>query len=98
MVTEVFKINEILEALEGIDVVAVIAEGFKALSQGKVDIPPIGEMLFPKVNGELHIKYGAIESDDDFVVKLATGFFENPKLGLNPFSGCMLVFLSLIHI
>ena len=49
-------------------------------------------MLFPKVNGELHIKYGAIESDDDFVVKLATGFFENPKLGLNPFSGCMLVF------
>ena len=92
MVTEVFKINEILDALEGIDVVAVIAEGFKALSQGKVDIPPIGEMLFPKVNGELHIKYGAIESDDDFVVKLATGFFENPKLGLNPFSGCMLVF------
>ena len=49
MVTEVFKINEILEALEGIDVVAVIAEGFKALSQGKVDIPPIGEMLFPEV-------------------------------------------------
>ena len=47
MVTEVFKINEILDALEGIDVVAVIAEGFKALSQGKVDIPPIGEMLFP---------------------------------------------------
>ena len=92
MVTEVFKINEILDALEGIDVVAVIAEGFKALSQGKVDIPPIGEMLFPKVNGELHIKYGAIENDDDFVVKLATGFFENPKLGLNPFSGCMLVF------
>ena len=35
MVTEVFKINEILDALEGIDVVAVIAEGFKALSQEK---------------------------------------------------------------
>jgi len=89
---QVFKLDEILKALKDIDVVDVIAQGFKALSEGKVVIPPIGEMLFPDVDGELHIKYGAIKGDEDFVVKMATGFFQNPSIGLSPFSGCMMVF------
>ena len=90
--TKVFKLEEILDALTDIDVVDVIAQGFKALSEEKVVIPPIGEMLFPDVDGELHIKYGAIKGDEDFVVKMATGFFQNPSIGLSPFSGCMMVF------
>ena len=89
---QVFKLDEILKALKDIDVVDVIAQGFKALSEEKVVIPPIGEMLFPDVDGELHIKYGAIKGDEDFVVKMATGFFQNPTIGLSPFSGCMMVF------
>ena len=89
---QVFKLDEILYALKDIDVVDVIAQGFKALSEKKVVIPPIGEMLFPDVDGELHIKYGAIKGDEDFVVKMATGFFQNPSIGLSPFSGCMMVF------
>lgn len=89
---QVFKLDEILKALKDIDVVDVIAQGFKALSEEKVVIPPIGEMLFPDVDGELHIKYGAIKGDEDFVVKMATGFFQNPSIGLSPFSGCMMVF------
>ena len=89
---QVFKLDEILKALKDIDVVDVIAQGFKALSEEKVVIPPIGEMLFPDVDWELHIKYGAIKGDEDFVVKMATGFFQNPSMGLSPFSGCMMVF------
>ena len=89
---QVFKLDEILKALKDIDVVDVIAQGFKALSEEKVVIPPIGEMLFPDVDGELHIKYGAIKGDEDFVVKMETGFFQNPSMGLSPFSGCMMVF------
>ena len=89
---QVFKLDEILKALKDIDVVDVIAQGFKALSEEKVVIPPICEMLFPDVDGELHIKYGAIKGDEDFVVKMATGFFQNPSIGLSPFSGCMMVF------
>ena len=90
--TKVFKLEEILDALTDIDVVDVIAKGFRVLSEEKVVIPPIGEMLFPDVDGELHIKYGAIKGDEDFVVKMATGFFQNPSIGLSPFSGCMMVF------
>lgn len=89
--TRVLTLAEISEALPEIDVVTEIERGFVAFSQGKVEVPPVGELLFPETHGELHIKYGAVRGDDVFVVKLATGFFDNPKLGLPPFSGCMLV-------
>ena len=89
--TRVVPLEKILEALPDIDVVGEIERGFVAFSEGKVEVPPVGELLFPDENGELHIKYGAVRGDDVFVVKLATGFFNNPALGLPPFSGCMLV-------
>jgi ornithine cyclodeaminase len=89
--TKILLLDQILKLLPDIDVIGEIERGFVALSEGKVEVPPVGELLFPEANGELHIKYGAVRGDDVFVVKLATGFFNNPKLGLPPFSGCMLV-------
>ncbi|TIV19380.1 MAG: hypothetical protein E5V99_30020, partial [Mesorhizobium sp.] len=76
--TNVVPLEKILKALPDIDVVGEIERGFVALSEGKVEVPPVGELLFPDENGELHIKYGAVRGDDVFVVKLATGFFSNP--------------------
>ena len=89
--TKVLPLEQILRVLPDVDVVAEIERGFVALSEGKVDVPPIGELLFPEARGELHIKYGAVRGDDVAVVKIATGFFDNHGLGLPPFSGCMLV-------
>jgi ornithine cyclodeaminase len=100
--TKILTLDRILEVLPDIDVIGEIERGFVALSEGKVDVPPVGELLFPEENGEFHIKYGAVRGDDVFVVKLATGFFNNPKSGLPPFSGCMLVLCAktgkLLHI
>jgi len=100
--TKVIPLDQILKALPDIDVIGEIERGFVALSEGKVEVPPVGELLFPEEHGEFHIKYGAVRGDDVFVVKLATGFFNNPKLGLPPFSGCMLVLSAktgqLLHI
>ena len=87
----VYTRSEIDAVLPRGDVVEAIAQGFVAFSRGDVDVPPVGELLFPENSGEFHIKYGAIRGDDVFVVKLATGFFKNPAIGLPPFSGCMLV-------
>ena len=91
LLTSIVTLDQIMKALPDIDVVGEIERGFVAFSQGRVEVPPVGELLFPPSHGELHIKYGAIHGDDVFVVKLATGFFDNPSLGLPPFSGCMLV-------
>lgn len=91
MPAKVFTLDQIIAVLPTIDLVPQIAEGFAAYSAGKVHVPPVGELLFPENRGELHIKYGAIAGEDRFVIKVATGFFDNPKVGLPPFGGCMLV-------
>ena len=39
----------------------------------------------------MHLKYGHRRGDDVFVVKIATGFYQNPALGLSSSSGLMLV-------
>lgn len=89
--TKVYSLDKILAVLPQIDLVSEIADGFRAYSNGRVTVPPVAELLFPEDHGELHIKYGAIKGDDVFVIKVATGFFNNPKVGLPPFGGCMLV-------
>lgn len=89
--TLVYTLPQIEAALPEINLIDEIAKGFATYSQGLVKVPPVGELLFPAHNGEMHIKYGAISGGDVFVIKVATGFFDNAKLGLPPFGGCMLV-------
>jgi ornithine cyclodeaminase len=88
-VIELDRIKEVLKTLNPID---AIEEGFVAYSQGKVVVPPIGEMIFEDPPGDAHIKYGFIKNDDYYVVKIAAGFYNNPKIGLPGNSGLMLLF------
>jgi ornithine cyclodeaminase len=89
--TRIADLDRIMSALPHVDAVSEIERGFVLFSEGRVEVPPVGELLFPEAHGELHIKYGAVRGDDIIVVKIATGFFDNPKLGLKPFGGCYLV-------
>jgi len=92
----VLNLDQIKEALKQIDPVEVIIksieEGFVAYSQGKVVVPPIGELVFEEPRGDTHIKYGYIRHDDFYVIKIASGFYDNIKLGLPTSSGLMLLF------
>ncbi|MBK49285.1 MAG: ornithine cyclodeaminase family protein [Acidobacteria bacterium] len=90
--TKVYSLSQISNALENIDVVTCIEEGFIAYSRNEVVVPPVGEMLFEDPRGEAHIKYGFIKNNDYFVVKIASGFYENFKFGLPTNSGLMLLF------
>ena len=89
--TRVVTFEEIARVLPLVDAVGEVERGFVALSEGRVEVPPVGELLFPEANGELHIKYGAIRGDEVCVIKVATGFYDNPALGLPPFGGLNLV-------
>ena len=89
---EIFNREQIERALQRIDVTAAIEEGFIAYSAGKVVVPPVGELIFDDPPGDVHIKYGYIKKDDYFVIKVASGFYDNIKLGLPPADGLMLVF------
>ena len=84
--------EEIDSILQNIHPIQIIEEGFITYSQGKVTVPPVGEMIFDDPPGECHIKYGFIKQDDYFVIKVATGFYENPKINLHAYDGLMLLF------
>jgi ornithine cyclodeaminase len=90
--TKVFDLSQINAVLEDTDIIPYIEEGFVAYSRGQVVVPPVGEMLFEDPRGETHIKYGFIKNDDYFVIKVASGFYDNVKLGLPTNSGLMLLF------
>lgn len=76
--------------LPGLDLVPMIEAGFAAYSAGNAVIPPIGELLLE--GGDVHIKYGYIRGDRDYVVKIASGFPGNGARDLPNNNGLMLIF------
>jgi len=91
MVT-IIQEQEILSIVKNIDVVAAMEEAFIKYSSGKAVVPPVGELLFDNPKGEAHIKYGYIKEDDFYCIKVASGFYENTKLGISSSQGLMLLF------
>jgi len=88
----VVTLVEIKKALVALDPVPLIEAGFAAYSRGEVVVPPVGELVFDDPPGDVHIKYGYIKGDDFYVIKIASGFYDNPKLGLPSGDGLMLVY------
>ena len=77
------------------DLIPIIEEAFISLSKGNTVMPPIMRIDIEKFHGESDVKAAYIEGLDSFAIKIASGFFDNPKLGLPSSNGLM---LSLIHI
>ncbi len=90
--TKIVRLKQIEEILKNIDPIREIEEGFIAYSQGKVVVPPVGEMIFKDPPGDCHIKYGFIKGGDYYVVKIAQGFYDNHKIGLPSINGLNLLF------
>lgn len=85
------NLDEIKSALDVPAATELIEAGFAALSSGAATVPPVGHIGFEAPPGECHIKYGHIHGDAVFVIKIATGFYENPSRGLATGGGMMIV-------
>ncbi len=90
MAAHILKLDEIKETVAGLDLIPAIEEGFALYSAKKAVVPPVGELLLDK--GEVHIKYGYLYNDRFYVIKVASGFYANPGLGLPSSNGLMLLF------
>ena len=55
-------------------------------------IPPIGELTFDEPPGDVHIKYGYIKGEPNYVIKIASGYWKNHELGIPNGNGMMLLF------
>lgn len=84
--------SEIEATIAQVDAIAAMERALADYSAGRANITPVGEILFPEMDGEAHIKSGHISGDDVFVVKVATGFYRNADNGLPSNSGVVLVF------
>ncbi|CAB1056444.1 Ornithine cyclodeaminase (EC [Olavius sp. associated proteobacterium Delta 1] len=87
-----YQLEQIKQVVDKLDVAKYIEDGFIAYSQGRVVVPPVGEMIFEKPPGDVHIKYGYIKDDDYFAIKIASGFYENYKIDLPTSDGLILLF------
>lgn len=74
------------------ELIDAVEEGFKQYSLGNVVVPPVGHLDFDNPPGNVHIKYGAINGAQTFTIKIANGFYDNPKLGLSSSQGVVMVF------
>ncbi|WP_230534117.1 Rossmann-fold NAD(P)-binding domain-containing protein [Microvirga roseola] len=90
--TSFLNLQQIEQRLEGIDVVRLMEEAFAAFSRGEAVVPVPGELLIQDPPGEVHIKYGYFKSGETYVVKIASGFWNNPAKGLSSSDGLLLVF------
>lgn len=82
-IQRMLRLHELLSAIE---------QSFVAYSEGRAVVPPVGELLFADPHGDVHIKYGYLLGDRYYVVKIASGFYENARLGLPPNNGLVLLF------
>lgn len=88
----IITLKEITSIIDKIDVIAAMKEGFIQYSNGNTVVPPVGELIFNNPPGDVHIKYGYIKEQDFYVIKIASGFYENTQLGIPSGQGLMLLF------
>ena len=63
-----------------------------AHARGQVQSPLPGQLLFPHAHGDCHVKFCATSGGERFIVKVATGFYENPRRGLPVNNGLVALF------
>jgi ornithine cyclodeaminase len=90
--TQVFQREQIVAAAQHLDTMGAMEKAFVAYSAGRTVIPPVGHLSFDSPPGDTCIKYGYERGADTFVVKIASGFYDNPNQGLPASTGIMLIF------
>ena len=90
--TTVLELDEIKRLIDVPQLIQEIETGFVLYSEDRVVVPPVGFLNFDQPPGDVHIKYGFVTDDDFYVLKMASGFYNNAELGLPVSDGVILVF------
>ncbi|HIJ17559.1 MAG TPA: ornithine cyclodeaminase family protein [Thermoplasmata archaeon] len=76
------------------DAIAAVEEGFKAFNSDRAVVPFPVALNVPDGHGDIHIKPGYMKGTSSYTVKIASGFYDNPKRGLSTSHGMLLLFDS----
>lgn len=87
----IIGIDRLRPLLDRQKVIAAVREALILQAAGKVQSPLPGQLLFKEPHGDCHIKYGHVAGSPTFTIKVAAGFYDNPKLGLPALHGLVMV-------
>lgn len=88
---KIYTLNQLLPLLHKGRVIEAVRQALIAHARGEVQSPMPGSLMFPEANGDCHIKFGQMRGSDHFAIKVATGFYDNPKHGLLANNGLVMV-------
>jgi ornithine cyclodeaminase/alanine dehydrogenase-like protein (mu-crystallin family) len=74
------------------DAVRAVREAFRADGEGRTAVPAVINLPVPGTRGEFHVKTAWVAGVPLIAVKVASGFYDNPALGLPTGSGLMALF------
>ena len=90
---KIYSLDEIKKVEKYIPLmVEKLEKGYEKYSLGETTVPPVGYLHFGEPVGNTYIKYGYVNGDDSFVIKVFNGFPENASKGLPTSDGMNLVF------
>ena len=79
-------------AVSPADAIAAVRAAFRADGEGRTVVPAVINLPIPGTSGEFHVKTAWVEGVPLIAVKVASGFYDNPALGLPTGSGLMALF------
>ncbi|MEZ5923233.1 MAG: hypothetical protein R3D57_02500 [Hyphomicrobiaceae bacterium] len=88
---EIIGIDRLRPLLDRKKVIEAVREALILQAEGKVQSPMPGQLVFENPYGDCHIKYGHAAGSKTFTIKIANGFYDNPKRGLPANHGLILV-------
>tara|TARA_B110000240_G_scaffold29688_1_gene31453 strand:+ start:427 stop:1386 length:960 start_codon:yes stop_codon:yes gene_type:complete len=83
---------QIINLFEFDTTVQCILDAYIASAQGNVQTGDVVHLAFSDENGDCHVKSGYIKNTASYVIKIASGFYDNPAKGLPSSNGMMLAF------
>lgn len=72
--------------------VTAVEAAFTLYSAGRAELPAVISLEIPDHQGEVHVKAGYLHAGPYYAVKIASGFPDNPNLGLPSSDGMVLLF------
>lgn len=88
----IFKQSDIQKVVKvNRETISSIEDAFTSLANGNAVMPPVMRIDIEEYNGEVDIKTAYLKGYDLFCIKISSGFFDNPKLGLPSGNGMMLL-------
>ena len=94
MAVRILRQPEIYELLSFAEAIAAVEKSFADYSSGRAVVPGVINLDLEERRAEIHVKSAYIRGTASYVIKIASGFYMNPSLGLSAGNGMILLFAA----